>query len=90
MKKSSIIRLFIIGLLAVLFVLPLRSQFQLPSNEGVGYRVKQLRQSYQLTTAELAKYTGLSKQYLEGIECGKYAVGDTESRIIGEYFGQEL
>ncbi len=90
MKKASILKLFIALVVIWLFRLPLPSQIHFNSSEDVGLKLKEMRKSYQLSLEELSKFTGLDKEYLEGVETGKYAIGDPETKKLAEYFGQDL
>lgn len=90
MKKASILKLFIALIVIWLFRLPLPSQIHFNTSEDVGMKLKEMRKSYHLSLDELSRFTGLNKEYLQGVESGKYAIGDHETKIISDYFGQDL
>jgi DNA-binding XRE family transcriptional regulator len=90
MKKASVIKIVLALFIIWVFRLPMPYLSHASSNDNFGRQLKETRKSYHLTVEELSKITGLDKYYLEGVEDGKYNIGQIENKKLQEYFGNSL
>jgi hypothetical protein len=91
MKITSTI-LIIVSILIIIFIFraPAPVQELSINSYSNGIKLHKLRTQYKMTLDELSKSTGLTKDYLKGVEKGRYILGEIEYVRLTEVLGDDF
>ena len=82
----AVVILFIIWILRS----PVPVQDVKPESFAAGMKLKHIRTQYKISIDDLSKFSGLSKDYLKGVEKGNYILGESEQSKLAEILGDEI
>ena len=91
MKSTSAILVVVSILIAIsIFRAPAPVIETQSINYSMGYKLHKIRTQYKMTLDDLSKSTGLTKDYLKGVEKGKYILGELEQVRLTEVLGDDF
>ncbi len=89
---NKTISLVVVAILFIIWILrsPVPVQDVRPESFATGLKLKQLRTQYKISIEDLSRFSGLSKDYLKGVEKGNYILGDVEQSKLAEILGDDF
>ena len=91
MKSTSAILVVVSILIAIsIFRAPVPVQETNSISYSIGYKLHKLRTQYKMSLEDLSKSTGLTKDYLKGVEKGRYILGEIEYVRLTEVLGDDF
>ena len=89
---NKTLTLIVVAILFIIYVLrsPVPVQDSRPETYTTGIKLKHLRTQYKISLDDLSRFSGLSKDYLKGVEKGKYILGEVEQIKLAEILGDDF